>query len=230
MKTRRMRCAGVAAVISAGATALAGALATAVTAPATAPAAEDAVVRTCVALLLGCTVWAWGAAMAGVAEAWRAPVAPPAPSRGLVRRLVLAACGVAVGAALLTPGAQASTSHPPLDRIAGLPMPERATDGPRHPAPASAAASATTDRVVVHSGDTLWSLAEARLPHATSAADVDAAWRRLYAANRERIGPDPDLVRPGLVLTDPSSHPSTDPSSGPSSDPSDDPSSDQENR
>ena len=30
---------------------------------------------------------------------------------------------------------------------------------------------------------------------------IRGGWRALYAANRDRIGPDPDAIRPGLVLT-----------------------------
>jgi nucleoid-associated protein YgaU len=164
---------------------------------------DEAVVRLCLALLLVSTVWAWVSGFAGVLDAWRGATASPAP-HNVVRRLVLAACGVAVGAALLSPAAQAhSASAPstsagdgPTDRLAGLPLPERATDGPR-PGPDA------RSRLVVRTGDTLWGLAATRLPDGAPDTAVDAAWRRLYTANRARIGPDPDLVHPGLVLTDP---------------------------
>ena len=52
-------------------------------------------------------------------------------------------------------------------------------------------------------GDSLWSLARTRLPQGATDAEVDAAWRRIYAANRAAIGPDPDLIRPGLRLRTP---------------------------
>ena len=46
-----------------------------------------------------------------------------------------------------------------------------------------------------------------RLGHDPSVAEVAAYWPRIHAANRALIGPDPDLVRPGvpLVLPAPSS-------------------------
>src|SRR5204863_601657 len=47
-------------------------------------------------------------------------------------------------------------------------------------------------RYVVRPGDTLSGIA-ARLA-------VRGGWPALYAANRPRIGPDPDVIRPGTVL------------------------------
>ena len=54
--------------------------------------------------------------------------------------------------------------------------------------------------VVVHRGDSLWAIVARHLgPHASD-AEVAQAWPRWYAANREVIGDDPDLVKPGQVL------------------------------
>src|SRR4051794_38942784 len=50
-------------------------------------------------------------------------------------------------------------------------------------------------RYTIASGDTLAGIA-ARLA-------VRGGWPALYAANRHVIGPDPDLIRPGTVLTVP---------------------------
>jgi nucleoid-associated protein YgaU len=59
--------------------------------------------------------------------------------------------------------------------------------------------------VTVQSGDCLWSLAARALgPDATS-SEVAAAWPRWWAANRDLIGTDPDLLRPGLRLRVPTS-------------------------
>ncbi len=65
-------------------------------------------------------------------------------------------------------------------------------------------AVAPEDEVVVHRGDTLWSIAARRLGPAASDAEVAAAWPRWYAANRAVVGPDPDLVLPGQRLRVPS--------------------------
>jgi nucleoid-associated protein YgaU len=55
--------------------------------------------------------------------------------------------------------------------------------------------------VSVHRGDTLWGLAAARLGPQASDAEIDAAWRADYAANRAVVGRDPDLILPGQVLS-----------------------------
>ncbi len=59
---------------------------------------------------------------------------------------------------------------------------------------------AAPGEVVVRTGDSLWSLAAARLPRSAGPAEVDRAWRELYAANRAAIGADPGLIRPGQRL------------------------------
>ena len=50
-------------------------------------------------------------------------------------------------------------------------------------------------------GDTLWSLAADRLGPEATTAQITAAWPRLYAANRDVIGPDPAHIEPGQHLT-----------------------------
>jgi nucleoid-associated protein YgaU len=57
--------------------------------------------------------------------------------------------------------------------------------------------------VVVRAGDSLWSIAAARLGPSPPAGAVARAWPRWYAANADRIGPDPGLIHPGLLLRDP---------------------------
>lgn len=69
-----------------------------------------------------------------------------------------------------------------------------ATDGP---------ASATPAVVTVRAGDTLWGIASESLPADADAQEVARAWPRWYAANRDLIGPDPDLIRPGQRLVSP---------------------------
>lgn len=78
------------------------------------------------------------------------------------------------------------------------------------PAPSSAVGAppdATATHVVVP-GDSLWSIAEARLGAGAADADVAAQWPRWYAANAAVIGPDPDLVLPGQELVAPALTPS----------------------
>ena len=66
--------------------------------------------------------------------------------------------------------------------------------------PAAHAPPAAFGAITVRSGDSLWSIAAAGLGSDADVADIDAAWRELYAVNRQAIGADPDLIVPGLDL------------------------------
>jgi nucleoid-associated protein YgaU len=57
--------------------------------------------------------------------------------------------------------------------------------------------------VVVRTGDSLWSIAAARLGPLASDAQIAASWPRWYARNASMIGPDPDLLTPGQTLAAP---------------------------
>ncbi|WP_286176069.1 hypothetical protein [Arthrobacter sp. NEB 688] len=62
---------------------------------------------------------------------------------------------------------------------------------------------ADRDTVVVHRGDSLWTLAARHLGSGATDAEIARAWPRWYAANRALIGADPDLLLPGQVLRAP---------------------------
>lgn len=129
----------------------------------------------------------------------------------LVRRVVALVVGVLLGSAALSAGAAergaavavpdvgwavSAPAHvapaPPMD----LGWAPRATTAPAAPLPDRTAG----DEVVVHRGDSLWSLAAARCGQDASPGDVLAEQRRLYAANSDVIGEDPDQLQPGQVL------------------------------
>lgn len=129
---------------------------------------------------------------------------------GLARRVAppWLAATLSTGALLLAPGAQAT----PAD-LDGLPMPDRApvaavaappVDVPPPsvavPLPGHPVAGPT---VVVQPGDCLWELARRHAPGATSDLDVARLTRAWHETNRAVIGPDPDVVHPGQVLTVP---------------------------
>jgi nucleoid-associated protein YgaU len=103
-------------------------------------------------------------------------------------------------------------SLPDLDRPASPhlqppPSQQRATPAPTYSHPAAVRPEPTRsqqDAVVVRGGDTLWGIAERALGPTAAAADVAAAWPRWWAANRDVIGPDPDLIHPGQRLVAPS--------------------------
>lgn len=80
---------------------------------------------------------------------------------------------------------------------------------PRHPprdpfrsyvTPTTAVPPTPTARVVVRTGQSLWSIATEELGAAATAAEVAGYLDRLEAANRAQLGGDPNLVRPGQNL------------------------------
>jgi nucleoid-associated protein YgaU len=57
--------------------------------------------------------------------------------------------------------------------------------------------------VVVLRGDSLWSIAARHLGPDATTAQIAAEWPRWWSANRDVIGPDPDLIHPGQRLQPP---------------------------
>jgi nucleoid-associated protein YgaU len=93
----------------------------------------------------------------------------------------------------LAPSSTTTTAPP---RVVVLPTPPTSATTRPTPSPNPAAASTYT----VRPGDCLWSIAARRLAQPVSNHAIDRAWRRIYAANRTRIGPNPGVIRPGVVL------------------------------
>jgi hypothetical protein len=192
-RASRLRCLSVWVVATAVAAGLARLLGSEVrVAPTGHPFAEQLVWLCAVAGLAG-TAWLWLLTTAAAAEALTG-VRAVAGAPVALRRLLLAACGVALagaGPAVAGPAvAEAGPREPaPAVLLAGLPLPDRA-EGP----------DGTDDQVVVRTGDTLWALAERSLPPGAGDAVVTARWHRIYDLNRARIGPDPNLIQPGQRL------------------------------
>ena len=78
---------------------------------------------------------------------------------------------------------------------------------PRKPAPAEVHGSSVRG-IVVHRGETLWSIAARHLGPMATAAAIDAECHRWFATNREVIGDDANLILPGQLLSPPASPPS----------------------
>ena len=92
--------------------------------------------------------------------------------------------------------------HSPSDRATSqLAVPDRPTLGAEtRYTPVHRSGPRT---IVVRPGDSLWTIAARELgPHATRTT-IDRRWPRWYAANADRIGPDPGLIRPGQHLLRP---------------------------
>ncbi|MGR7026290.1 LysM peptidoglycan-binding domain-containing protein [Geodermatophilus sp. URMC 62] len=62
------------------------------------------------------------------------------------------------------------------------------------------APAAQPARHVVQVGESLWTITAQLLGDQVSAQQVLDRWPEVYAANRDLIGPDPDLLRPGQEL------------------------------
>jgi nucleoid-associated protein YgaU len=65
---------------------------------------------------------------------------------------------------------------------------------------------ATDSEVVVHRGDSLWSIAARHLGSRASDAEIAHAWPQWFHLNRDVIGNDPDVILPGQVLRIPDDH------------------------
>jgi LysM domain-containing protein len=77
-------------------------------------------------------------------------------------------------------------------------LPPSLNGGPSHAAPGYR--TEARDHTV-EAGDTLWDIAAANLvPAERSAATIHRYWQQVYRANRQVIGADPDLIRPGTRL------------------------------
>ena len=61
-------------------------------------------------------------------------------------------------------------------------------------------ADATHGRVVVHSGDCLWSIGQRLLPANAAPRQIHNEGERIYALNRDSIGEDPNLLYADEVL------------------------------
>lgn len=66
-----------------------------------------------------------------------------------------------------------------------------------------AASAAPTNEVVVHRGDSLWSIAAHHLGPDASDAEIARAWPQWFELNRDVIGHDPDVILPGQILRAP---------------------------
>ncbi|WP_281280308.1 LysM peptidoglycan-binding domain-containing protein [Nocardioides eburneiflavus] len=172
----------------------------------------DALVAGCATLLAVALGWLWLVTSATAAQV----LAGAAPSGdGTTRRLVLLACGVAVVAGTAVPahadgGGDAGRA---VEQLVGLSLPDRAvapsapSAEPRtRPVAATRTGSGHGERYVVRPGDSLWSIAQA---HPARGDDVERRWRAIWAANRDVVGADPDLIHPGQALRLPATDPRT---------------------
>jgi LysM repeat protein len=126
------------------------------------------------------------------------PSVPPAPSTTTTTAASAATSPVAAPRASTV----LRSDVPPAPSDAATPPAVAATAPPRAaPVPAATPPAYDTPTYTVVSGDCLWSIAARRLGTGATGRAVDRGWRAIYAANRDAIGADPNLIHPGLVLT-----------------------------
>ena len=142
----RARCLVVAACLTAAAGGAAAVLVRLLQAVTAAPrTADESLVLLSLVALLASVAWGSAQGFAAVIEAWRGSAT--VGRSGAVRRVVLAACGVAVVSVLATQPAGAApghTGHPgDPDVLTGLPLPQRAVGRPTPRVAPSRSAAAT---------------------------------------------------------------------------------------
>jgi nucleoid-associated protein YgaU len=199
--TRGIRPLIVWAVVSAATAAAGGTLPAAWRAGAS-PGADlaDLLVAGCATALALSLGWTWLVTTVTVAEI----LTGAARTGGATRRLVLLACGAAVLAGAGAPAVAADGTRDAAHLLGGLRLPERAVAAVEPDTqPATRQATRSPQRVVVRAGDSLWSIART---HPDATGSVDHRWRAIWAANRDVVGDDPDLIIPGQVLRLPDVH------------------------
>ncbi|WP_164860112.1 LysM peptidoglycan-binding domain-containing protein [Actinomyces wuliandei] len=130
-----------------------------------------------------------GAVVAGLSAAPALAAEPDPPPNDLGWRPTSSA----------TQEAPASTTPEPGPAEPTGPGPQEASTTPQE-APEPPGQAPRTSHTVAP-GESLWSVTAHSLPAGSTAEDVAAAWPALYEANREVVGPDPAVVRPGTTLT-----------------------------
>lgn len=119
-----------------------------------------------------------------------------AGSVGVSVTLVPLVPAVATPASATPAGASApAVSGPATASSSGLdvPWPHTSPDPPDRRA-----------EVVVRAGDSLWLIAARRAGAEATEVEITDEWHRWYRTNTDAVGPDPDLIHPGLHLRAPS--------------------------
>jgi hypothetical protein len=154
--------------------------------------------------LCACTLWLWTVTTLVLVQATTGRGRSVRGCPDGVRRLVLAACGLALVATAAPAAADSTAGRPPApdDRhaVSGLPLPDRVALGPPASRPPAASPDGIERRHLVTQGETLWEIAADSLSSPASDADIDRRWRDIWDANRAVVGPDPDLIHPGTTL------------------------------
>ncbi|MET3949658.1 LysM peptidoglycan-binding domain-containing protein [Arthrobacter sp. UYEF36] len=140
-------------------------------------------------------------ALPGYPGATSAASAAWTPTAGPAMTGTLPPAGIATPGPVPQPGAQA-IADPQWRPLSPVVEPGPLARGRlRAPQPGG-----PSTEVTVRPGDSLWSLSAARLGPYASDVDIAVDWPLIYQANRDIIGGNPNLLRPGQVLQLPPAH------------------------
>lgn len=189
------------------------------------PEALGSLLELALLLVAAWTALVLGACRVGGPTAAVAVRLVPRAARGVLVAGVVTGLTVGTAHAAPTPppapGSSSAAAVPAPTTLDGLVLPDRpdapASSGPEPattvepPGPhreatrsePAADRSGRRDVVVVRPGDSLWSIAADRLGAGAGVADVARACEHWYAANRDVVGPDPDVLQPGQRLVAP---------------------------
>ena len=117
----------------------------------------------------------------------------------------------AIVAAILLVGAYRSSPSfgivpPPTERVIVDGTPPSNAVAARNPVLEVVTSSNQGQTYTVVAGDTLWGIARDILERSgdlSTGADIAVAWKMIYSTNTDVVGPDPNLILPGQVLTIP---------------------------
>ena len=156
-------------------------------------------------LLLGCAGWVVAIGVAALVEAasrGRVPATTWVGCPAAVRRLLLGGLGVALAVSPRTGRSPSARPRSPPASTSGLGLPVPARTGQ------PGRADPPRQQIEVRAGDCLWDLAR---PGAAGRGSTGPGRRRwssaTYRRNRDVVGDDPDLIRPGQRLVLPRSVP-----------------------
>jgi len=100
----------------------------------------------------------------------------------------------------------AATVPPPAERVIVDGWQPSGVVAVRTPVSETRSTGAGSATYTVVAGDTLWGIARGileRTGQLPEGADITSAWKLIYDTNTDVVGPDPNLILPGQVLTIP---------------------------